>query len=313
MKQIWSLILPVNKNILLRSGILLFTILFGIIFIMSSFVRVESRNQPETAVYLPIINNHMRNASPPDGVVTSIELAGALCSYDINANSHSGDIYVTNERSNNVSVLRNQALVGNIITGEWPIYARSDPFSDLTYITNVVSGITLVNGGEISGQIPPYHESYYILINPINGYTYITDLHRPITVLQGSEKVMDLFVPDFEGHTIEWQLTADYDWLTGLNYFASWDNGVITVVDGLEVVDQFPYYGEGGKDMVVDAQRRFIYVANFRAGEDDATENNVSVIDMDTKGVLLVFTSQQSRHIALDHTNRICVRDQSQR
>jgi len=107
------------------------------------------------------------------------------------------------------------------------------------------SGISILNGGENTGLIPAYGESYYITVNPVNDYTYVTDLRGPITIIHGSEKVKDLFVPDFDGKANGWQLTSDYDRLTGLTYFASSDNGALTVVDGTEVVDQFSFEGKG--------------------------------------------------------------------
>ena len=157
-----------------------------------------------------------------------------------------------------------------------------------------------MNGDEVTGHVPAYGESDYITDNPINDYTYVTDLHRPISILRGSEKVMDLFVPDFQGQAIVWQLTSDYDRLTGLTYFASWLNGVMTVVDGTEIVDQFPFHGKGASDMIVDSHRRLIHVANNHADADSKSPNNISIIDLDRKGVTSIFSAKQSKHVALD-------------
>ena len=120
----------------------------------------------------------------------------------------------------------------------------------------------------LRNKLIPIMESYNITINTTNGYTYVVDLHRPITIIQGEERITDLVVPNYEGFRIEWQLASGFDAQTGLNYFASWQKGVMTVVDDLQVVEQYPYYGEGAKDMVIDPYRRLMYVANFRAGED---------------------------------------------
>lgn len=254
----------------------------------------------ETA-YLPLATSSSRSAPPPV-YASSIKLEDARCPNDIAINQISGDIYITNEVSNNVSLLHGTDFIGNIFTGSWPIWVESDPYSETVYVSNVMSGVSVLRGAEIKNQIPPYHESYNITINSTNGYTYVTDLHHPITIIKGEEKITDLFVPKFEGHQIEWQLASDYDQETGLTYFASWQKGAMTVVDGLEVVDQFPYYGEGAKDMVIDSYRRLMYVANFRAGEDSEWLNNVSVVDLDTKSVIAIFSSKHSRHLALDPT-----------
>ena len=129
-------------------------------------------------------------------------LKGALCPNDIAINRTSGNIYITNEYSDNVSLLRETGFVGNIATGTWPIWVESDPNSVRVYVSNVLSGVTVMEGDVIKKQIDPYHESYNITINATNGYTYVTDLHRPITIIQGEERVTDLFVPNYEGFRI---------------------------------------------------------------------------------------------------------------
>ena len=215
-------------------------------------------------------------------------------------NDYSGDLYIANEESDNVTIIRGQNFVRNIPTGKWPIYVESDPKSDRVYVSDVRSGITIFNSGEITGHIPPYGESYYITVNPVNNYTYVTDLHRPISIIRGSVKIMDLFVPDFNENVIVWQLASDYDRLTGLTYFASWQHGAMTVVDGTEVVDQFSFHGEGALDMVVDSHRRLIIVANNRRLHEGVSINNISIVDLDTKEVTPIYSAKISAHVALD-------------
>lgn len=265
------------------------------------FQRGQASSASLKSAYLPVAASSSRTGRPPT-FATSIEIGGALCPNDIAINQTTGNIYITNEYSNNVSLLRGTDFVGNIATGTWPIWVESDPNSERVYVSNVVSGVSVLDDAQITSQIEPYHEPYNITINTVNGYTYVTDLHRPITIIRGEERVTDLFVPNFEGHRIEWQLASDFDEQTGLTYFASWQKGAMTVVDDLQVVDQFPYFGEGAKDMVIDSYRRLMYVANFRAGEDEQWFNNISIVDLDTKVVTGIFTAEHTRHIAMDPT-----------
>lgn len=253
----------------------------------------------DSALFLPVVQSSARNAPVP-ALVSSFALPDAACPHDIAINPLSNNVYITYEVSHLVGVVNGLDFVGNVYTGKWPIYVESDQHSRRTYVTNVLGDITVLDRGVVEAQVPAYHEAYFITINPINGYTYITDLHGPITIMRDTEKITDLSVPPFEGKASEWQLTSAYDPYTGLMYFASWQFGYLTVVDGTTVVRQFAYYGEGAKDMVIDADRRFIYLANFRAGEDGGPANNISVVNMDTGGTLQVYTGKHSRHIALD-------------
>ena len=289
-----------NHQLYHKHSAALILILIAVITLLFANYRRGQAAFPELeTVYLPLSVSSSRTGPPP-AYATSIELAGALCPNDIAINQTTGNIYITNEYSNNLSLLHGIGFVGNIATGTWPIWVESDPNSDKVYVSNVVSGVTVLGDDGIKTQIVPYHESYNIAINTINGYTYVTDLHHPITIIRGQERVTDLFVPDFEGHRIAWQLASGFDEQTGLTYFASWQKGAMTVVEDLQVVEQFPFYGEGAKDMVIDSYRRLIYIANFRAGEDEEWFNNVSVVDIDTKHVTPIFTAKHTRHLALD-------------
>lgn len=267
----------------------------------SSQASPQASSSEIETVFIPLATSSSRSGPPP-AYVSGIMLEGAQCPNDIAINKTSGNIYITNEYSDNISLLRETDFVGNIATGTWPIWVESDPYSDTVYVSNVVSGVTVLDAAAIKNQIAPYHESYNITINAVNGYTYVNDLHRPITIIQGEERITNLFVPDFEGHRIEWQLASGFDEHSGLTYFASWQKGAMTVVDGLQVVEQFPYYGEGAKDMFIDSYRRLMYIANYRAGEDGQWLNNISIVDIDTKAVTAIYTAQRSRHIAMDQT-----------
>ncbi len=242
--------------------------------------------------YLPIVLFSERTLPPPAGVAVSIPLPAAQCPTGMSFNQHTKFLYTTNETSDNVSLIHQDAWVGNLVVGNWPAHVSSDPNSSRTYITTVFDGISILNGSVVTKHIPPYHESYTITINTANGYTYINDLHEPITILQGDQKVTDLFVPDYNGHHIVWQLAGDFDKNTGKTYFASWQYGILTEVTDTAVTDQFEYFGIGAIDMVVDSQRGLIFIPNSRPGAENGPYNNISVVNIETKGVFMGYTSQ---------------------
>ncbi len=278
---------------------IMFLLLLGTILLLSKTENGRASNSEPAQIYIPLVQSNARQAPVPS-LVASIPLVDAQCPHDMTYNKTSDLLYITNEKSNNLSVIRNQSHVSNIATGKWPIYVESDPLSDKVYVSHVWDGISILNGFNVTDHIPEYGESYYIVVNATNGYAYITDLHHPITVIDGQEKVVDLFVPDFEGHVIEWQVTADYDRLTGLTYFPSWRYGAMTVVDGTKVVDQFPFFGEGAGDMVIDSHRKLAFVANNRAFDDKESPNNISIVDLKNKGVTSIISAKYSQHVALD-------------
>lgn len=274
-------------------------LLVGFILLLESVGEGHASQTETSPIFLPLVHSNARQGPVPK-LVASIRLEGARCPNDMTYNSHSGLLYVANEESDNVTLIRGMDFAGNIASGQWPIHIKSDHKSDRVYLSHVWDGIRVLNGSEITGYIPPYGESYYITVNAVNDYTYVTDLHGSISIIRGSERVKDLLVPDFQGNVIVWQLAADYDRLTGLTYFASWRYGALTIVDGTEVVDQFSFEGEGASDMVLDAHRRLIFVANNRAFDDEKSPNNISIIDMDNHQVTSIFSAKYSYRVALD-------------
>jgi DNA-binding beta-propeller fold protein YncE len=278
-------------------------VVLSITFIMVLLLSIYHYGQASDAVvqttYMPIVGTSPRTGPPPSHLA-SIELEGARCPSDMDINQTTGLVTITNEFSDNVSLIRGGIFEGNVATGTWPAHVKSGPNSKDTYISHVVSGVTVLNDGIITDNIPAFHESFDITVNPVNGYTYVTDLGRPITIIQGTQRVTDLFVPDFEGYEILWQLAAASDELTGLSYFASWQEGIMTVVDGLNVVDQFRYFGQGGNDIAIDAYRRLMYVANLRANQEGPWRHNISVVDLNTHEVTAISTAVNSRSIAID-------------
>ena len=275
-----------------------------ILFVSAAVLLGDTRdsradNSDSMELYFPLIYSDPRQAPVPS-LVASIPLEGAKCSNDIAINHHSNLVYITNEQTDNVSILQDLKLVGSIDTGKWPINVESDPRSDTVYVSNIHSGISVLNTGVKTAQIPAYYEPYSITVNPVNNYTYVTDLNDPITIIRGSEKIMDLFVPDFNGQGIHWQLASGYDKLTGLTYFASWQYGIITVVNGTEVVDQFQFYGEGAKDLAVDPYRRLLITTNIRAKQDKKSYNNISIVDLDSKQVTQINSGEVSEQVDID-------------
>lgn len=285
------------------------TIILGTLLAISYSQKARATQGPLTPqAYLPIVVLSERTLPPPAGVAVSIPLPEAECPTGMSFNHHTKFLYTTNETSDNVSLIHGDAWVGNLVVGNWPAHVSSDPNSSRTYITTVFDGISILNGAVVTKHIPPFHESYTITINTVNGYTYINDLHEPITILQGDEKVTDLFVPDYNGHHIVWQLTGDFDRNTGKTYFASWQHGILTEVTDTAVTDQFEYFGIGAVDMVIDSQRGLIYIANSRPGAEEGPHNSISVVNIETKAVFMAFTSQRSRHLDLDpHTGIVYV------
>lgn len=153
-----------------------YSIIATIILLLVGFTLLlewpgESHASPTkmSQIYVPLVHSNARQAPVPS-LVASIPLEEARCPNDMSFNKFSGLLYVANEESDNVTVIRDQSVVDNIPTGKWPIYVESDPKSDRVYVSNVWAGISILKGSEVMGHVPGYGESYLITVNSTNDY-----------------------------------------------------------------------------------------------------------------------------------------------
>ena len=109
-------------------------------------------------IFMPVVNSNPRLAPVPK-LIASVSLGDdAECPYHMAYNQYSGLLYITNEDSRNVSIIRDKEFAGNIATGNWPKFVVSDPNSDRVTISHVWDGIRIMQGTNITADIPKYVE-----------------------------------------------------------------------------------------------------------------------------------------------------------
>ena len=136
--------------------VLIILLILTTTFLLTFYREGQASSSVNETAYLPLAASSSRT-SPPAAYSTSIELPDAQCPNDIAVNQSTGYVYITNEYSDNVSLLRGTNFLGNIATGNWPIWVESDPQSERVYVSNVLSGVTVMEGDVIKKQIDPYH------------------------------------------------------------------------------------------------------------------------------------------------------------
>lgn len=283
----------------------LFLSLFILLSILTATAvsRTPVKGQNGGTVYIPIAGSDPRLAPLP-AVAASFPLTNGRCPYQAVYNSTSGYVYVANEESDNVSVIKDGIYLGEVAPGVWTKMLGSHPNNDTVYASGIRTGISILHGTTRTALLPAFYEPHTVVINTTNGYTYISDLAGHILIIKDEQIVKDIAVLDDIGDSLGWLLAGDFDATTGLTYFASWEHGQIIVLDGLELVERFSYGGVGAADMVIDPHRRWMYIANQRPGEEPGLSwANIAVLNLDTRATYLPATSQQSRNVALDPTS----------
>ena len=302
----------------LAQMLLLLSLLLGAWFLGSLILTAQpSRAQSENGgpVYLPIVSAPVPTPTPiptptpgpPPQFVKNIDLPTAKCPNAAGFNSVSGYMYIVNNYSYNVTVLKDTEFVNDISTGEWPTSITTDPGSARTWVTNLHAGVSVLEGSGQVAFIPRDYEPYGAAFNPVNGYVYVTDLDSKIQIINGKKLLTTLKLTDpVTGKGAGWMRPIVVDPNTGLVYAASWDYGRLYVIRDLEVIDSVQL-GWGPLNMALDSVRGLIYVAH---SEPNLTyPHDISVVDVATLNVTFVNSSpgniNHARNVAVDERSGI--------
>lgn len=247
----------------------------GLLLVLWGNGRTPASAGTEYQTHIPVvIALPTPSPVPPPQFVAEVELTGAECPTSIYANPFNGLVYTTNTDSRDVSVLSNNQFLHNVPTGEKPTDIASIPNSAYTYITNLTNQasanqIALFNGPNLQAMLPKHFEPHDVVVNPVNGLTYITDLDSTVTVFNFDQLVTHIRL-DGAG----WVRAIVADPMTGLVYAASWERGIVYVIQGTTLIHQFQV-GWGILEMALDPVSGYFYVANSEPSA--AYPGNISI------------------------------------
>ncbi len=290
---------------LVTLNLALISLVAGVLVIFSWPSMLASHAQGEAGkVYTPVqlAPEPTPTPGPPPQFVKNVPLPKAQCPNAAGFNRVSGFMYIVNIYSDNVSVFRDQEFMVDILTGEWPRGITSDPNSSRSWVTNLHSGVSLIDGAKQIGLVPRDYEPYSLTFNPVNGYVYVTDLDSKIQVIDGAQLVTTIKVADPQtGEKAGWMLSIVADPRTGLVYASSWEYGRLFVIEGTTVIDSMQL-GAGPVNMAFDEVRGLLYVAHSMPNAFYPSE--VSVVDVESLTVTYVDTLPgqigSARDVAVD-------------
>ena len=246
-----------------RSALLAFLLAAVLVLLRGSFLARASAGADDATLYLPLLANAPTpTPPPPPAFVGLLALPDVECPNEIVASPFNDYVYITNNFSSNVSVLRDTTLWANVTTGEWPTRISADPNSARVYVTNLHDKLHILSGTQNIGQVPHYFEGYAPLYNPVNQYLYITDLDSDIRVYNAATTI-PTFIRDLGSAdgVSGWIRTIDYDPATGRVFVASWDYPELYVIENDQIVAELNTRTWGTIDMVYDPERNYLYLA----------------------------------------------------
>ena len=255
-------------------------------------VQAHPSGSTDSTLYLPLVSRPVQYLAPE--FVANVTLPGALCPREVGVNPITGIAYVANHDSNNVSLLKDGALIGTVTTGEWPTLVSSSPIDNKSFVTNLHGGVSYFQGSQLVGTIQAapatpgaYGEPYAAAYNPVNGYTYITYIGGGgvVQVVNGTQQVAN--IPLLEG----WILDVKVDPITGLVYVSNFEHGLMFIIQDTAVIDSFQL-GWGPDQMGLDEKSGYLYTSH--SSPNSQYPYNISVINLDTRQITPFTTASAS-------------------
>lgn len=182
---------------------------------------------------------------PVPQFVQNIPLPNAQCPNYVAINEISDHVYIANNFSHDIALLRGTTLLGYVPSGgEWPTRIEVDPNSGRTFVTNLhsignvgpPSPLAEFNNGTLTRTYNQKFEGHTPLYNVMNDYLYVTDLDSNIRVFDASSSPLT-FVTDIgqDQDVRGWITSITHDPVNGRVYAASWDFGEFYVINGTTV------------------------------------------------------------------------------
>lgn len=215
-----------------------------------------------------------------------------------------GYVYVSNDDSNNVSVVNGTTIVGTVNVGNGPYVSTVDTLTGDVYTPNYGSNnVSVIRNTTLVATVHVGSGPYSAVFDGGNGFVYVMDSNSSsVTVINGTSVVGNVSVgssPSF----------ATVDAGTGEVYVTNSNSNNVSVLSGSKVVGS-PSVGTFPFDPVYDPGNGYVYVTNF--GEGTVTVlNGTSVVGTVHVGSNPFFatydTGNGDVYVANDGSNNVSV------
>ena len=222
--------------------------------------------------------------------------------------SATGDMYVPNYYSANVTLLHGAQVVGSVDASLYSSSGVYDPGNGYVYVCDLSGEIDILSGTTLVQSLPTGAEPHPPAYDAANGYIYVPNFGSDnVTVLDGTREIASVpvgsqpsaaavdpsnglvYIPNSGGSNVSvlngtrvvasvpvgaYPTSVGIDPTTGYAYVPSTLTRSVDVLDGLEVIARIPV-GSGPGSIAYDRENGDLYVPNL-------SSNNVSVIHGET-------------------------------
>lgn len=194
-------------------------------------------------------------ASSPLGGVLNLSVGSGPIA--LAANTSSGELYVANYDSGNVSLIAGDSLNGSVGAGLGPIGVTYDPGNGDVYVANFDgASVTVLKGGKAVGTAHVGSYPFSATYDPANGYVYVTDAGSDqVSILSGSNVTATVPVGSQPGVGV-------YDGRNGFVYLVNFASNNVSVLNGTAVEGAVDV-GRGPSGIEYVNATGLVYVENY--------------------------------------------------
>jgi DNA-binding beta-propeller fold protein YncE len=177
----------------------------------------------------------------------------------------SGDVYVVNGASNNVTVIHGMSVVGSVNAGSDPLFATYDGGNGYVYVVNSGgyagsnnSSVSVINVTSIVASVIVGDYPWLSTYDSRNGFIYVTDSNSTnVSVISGT-----VLVDTVEVGSYPEDLT--YDAENGYIYVPNLGTDNVSVINGTTLVGSLNV-GSEPWSATYDATNGYVYIANVNS------------------------------------------------
>lgn len=237
-------------------------------------------------VYDPA-NHYVYGAKSGSGAVVKIGIGGSVVQSirtgsspsAVMYNPYNDNIYVTNQASNNVSVISSKTnkVVQSIAVGDAPSYLAFDPVNHNVYVANAYSGnLTVINStsNTVTGSIKVGTFPDAIGVDSANNMIYVANRNTStLSVINGSSGTNFLTRP-----VGKYPSGIAYDPVNSFIYVTNFGSNTTSIINTTsdQVVGTMRV-GGGPQDIVYDPVNNNLYVSNFVSTTLSIIGNNFNI------------------------------------
>lgn len=197
--------------------------------------------------------------------------------YAMAYNAANGYVYVTDNNTNDVSVVNGTQVIARVVVGSGPLDVVYNPSNQRIYVVNENSdNVSVINGTVKEMDIAVGNRPVNLVYNPVNGYIYaMNSISDTVSVIDGAAVIGTIPIGDHPSVAVVNEIAGSSNY--GQVYVTNLNSNNVTVIggsSGMSIIGTLPV-GLQPSDISMNNHNSYLYVVT-------SDDNSVSIFDTST-------------------------------